>query len=896
MKIKQLFKKYFSIILLILVLISYGQLLLMQPWEDDNALFFKLANIEGAAGFLGEGPFGEGVYRYTATPYIPIYTLFGHNSVAYFALALFFYFLTTAVVYKIFAKVLNPRAGQIAGFLFACGYIAADGFVRLFNTIITSISIIGISFLAYFYWLYYKERRIHWYFLSLATFFLVNEFARSRTHYLIFIIVAFEILLLSKKTNIFGSIRNSILRLTPFLYIFYRFFIVGADARSGNIKTFLESILKGDFYYLYGWLVGLANVTIPDWVSELLFKLQSLVISHSSVNLPYAWLIGIFSLALSAFLLLKGTRGGKIFSLGFFIILILWAFIAKQIFTTPALVVGSQQIFVAFLGGGLFLLSFLIILIIPSKFRPLFTIFWFWTIINIGAYSAYNPTLAYQSFHRYLAHSFFAVIGMLSVLIATLPEKLKASSRIIFALIILWGAGNLISGFVYQRNIVEGRSNPTRNFYHSLKSYLPQIKKGDVLYFDVKDSARDSFNSAFSVAQMPEETAIAWRYGLDRYDIRRLTKFEDLMKLIKDGSFTDKNRNKVVLNNIYSFFYTDHGLVNTTDDTRNALAGQGTKQVVFSGKQEAKDELTVVLNSHIKSVTPTELELNLAATILDPKELNFPMNKNSSMAKNSVAKNEESRQLAFAYQRFKQNFYQNVAVSTSSQWQDNVSKNLIDNNPDTFWRADRVLWSSKRAEVTLDLREIVELDKFIWINALSSSTPSQYLIQTSMDGLVWQDAKQINDLKRIDNKDPQVVSFTPIKARFAKMVINKTSNGDSPGIAAVWVAPTTFTKLDIKDTEQFLNNPFGFVPSQESYQSSLKSLDLKGFMQVYWQGDKYDSWTSDAVHQIKVVYDGTIGQYKIVLPAGGTRIDSLKLVVREIPGKVTVTNITARSL
>lgn len=63
--IKFISKYYLTIILLVLV-ISFGQTLLMIPWQDDNALFFKLAHIQERAGFLGSGIFGERAYKYTA--------------------------------------------------------------------------------------------------------------------------------------------------------------------------------------------------------------------------------------------------------------------------------------------------------------------------------------------------------------------------------------------------------------------------------------------------------------------------------------------------------------------------------------------------------------------------------------------------------------------------------------------------------------------------------------------------------------------------------------------------------------------------------------------------------------------------------------------------------------
>lgn len=895
-KVIKFFEKNFWLFLVLIVLISYGQLLFMQPWEDDNALFFKLANIEGGAGFLGKGPFGEGAYMYTATPYIPIYTFFGHNIAFYFAFAIIFYFLATLSVYKTFSWILGKRSGQIAGFLYAAGYMAADGFIRLFNTIITSISVIGISFLTYFYWRFHQEKKLNWYFLTLLTFFLVNELARTRTHYLIVIVIFFELLFFLKGKNVLVSIRNLLLRLAPFLYIFYRYFVVGADARSDNIKTFLSGLLRGEFYRLYGWLSALSNIIIPDYFLKILFKLQFVFVTSFSIYIPFVSFLSLSVFIISAHLLLRGERRRKVFTIGFTIILAVWFFISKQIFATPVLNVEGQQIFVAFLGGALLLLSSLVTLIIPTRFKALFILFWIWVIVNIGAYSAYSPTVAYDSMHRYLAHSFFAFIGILAIFVAFLPNGLQGLSKLTFVLIILWGLGNLVSGVVYQKNVVEVRSNPVKKFYQSLKGYLPKIGKGDVLYFDVKDDARGYFRDAFSVAQMPEETAIAWRYGVDRYDIRRTTSFEDLVKLINEGSFTDKEKNKIPLNKTYTFFYSADGLVDTTRDTAELLSNGAKEEAVFNGKLENKDELTISLTKPIKAIVPTKLKITLSALPLDPKELDFPYIRNAQMASNSVAKRDEHRRLAFSYKKTLEKLSQEISVTTSNDWRDDVAQNLIDQNPETIWRAHRVLWPTQGAVFTLDLKEVIDIDRLVWVNAFGSNTPVEYKIQTSIDGASWQEAKEIFNLGRVDTKEPQAISFSPRRARFARMAITKTLNSDSPGIAEAWVVPTTFSNLDVREMEGFLNDPFSYVPSKESYENSLSDLNFKGRVQVYWKGDKDNTWTTKVGRVVDVLYDSVSRQYQVILPAGGTKIDSLKLVGMEIPGQLTLTEITARPL
>ena len=107
-------KNHFCIFLALVVLISYGQILWMQPWEDDNALFVKLSHIQDPVGYFGTGPFGSGVYRYAAVPFIPIYHFFGFNTVPYFVLLLILYLSATLVLYKVFTYIFGKTPANVS--------------------------------------------------------------------------------------------------------------------------------------------------------------------------------------------------------------------------------------------------------------------------------------------------------------------------------------------------------------------------------------------------------------------------------------------------------------------------------------------------------------------------------------------------------------------------------------------------------------------------------------------------------------------------------------------------------------------------------------------------------------------------------------------------------------
>lgn len=879
-------------ILFLIVFISYGQILGMYVWQDDNALFFKLANIEGPAGFLGVGPFGEGAYRYTATPYIPIYQIFGFNTFYYFLSTLIIYFISTFVVYKIFKNIFDKRSGMLAGFLYGCGYIASDGFIRLFNSIATSVSIILISLLLYFYWKFEKTSKNIYYFLSLIIFFLATDLVRARTHYLVSIVVVFELLFLTFKKRPVGFF-YSILRLIPFLYIFYRYFVLGADERSNSVKNLIISILHGNISQSYSFFSSLANLIFPDWITTFLFNLQ-LTITNIIPGIPVILLISFIGILLIQYLIFRKNKRGILIILFFILISIFWAVFYNDIFRTSLLNLSPQQMYVVFFGGiGLVLLVSGLFAVSQKK---LYVLFLTWIILNLGAYSAYSPTVAFESVNRYLSHSFFALIGFFTLVTFSVKNK-----KILYLIFIIWGLGNLLSAVFYQNTIVRNRSNPPREFYSRLLDFHPQAKKGEVFYFDVAGNARDYFKDAFSVAQMPETTALAWRYGIDRYDIKMFTQFNALSEAV--------SKDNISLNNIYTFFYSKDGLIDTTEQfrkltnevisTKDLIANFPYSSQVRTKSQSSEDiltqqDITINLDEPISSIFPQELILDIKATRIDSLNLKPPF-VFETYSGNQIYKDPTLRKLAFEYKNYKQQILTFSKYTSSSEWKERTTDKLHDGDPETFWQADRVLWGRYGAQFVINLPIMEDLSGFAWINGYASNTPINYLIDTSEDGTTWQIGTLVSSKYRIETKDPQIIKFNPRKAKYIRMQVYKTLSGDSPEVSEAWPITSHTKNLDILQAENFFISPYSYIPDISAW-NQINKLSNFGMAKIYWKGNGNDGWISSNKSVLNINFDGRRHKYSLIIPAGGTFLDTLNISEISVPGNLQVFSIKSRKI
>ncbi len=827
--------KNYWLFLLILVAVSYGQIIAMLPWQDDNAIFFKLAHIQESAGYLGRGIFGEGPYKYTAAFYYPLYLLFGYDSIYYFVFGFLMYFLSVIVLYRVAAKIFDEDFGKLSSFLYACGYMASDGFIRLYNNVITSLSVVIVSLLLYCYWLYFKKRKLLFYFLAVALFYLAIEFARARTHYLIAPIIIFELIF-----TVFGKkikyAFQSILRLIPFTFIFYKYFMENPDTRSQRVSVFIGSLLKGDFTVLYGYLSSLSNLFIPDWFTH---NFHFLLYSVIFIILVYF----LFKRRKMSWLILCNIP-----------LALLWYVLSRKIYQIPSLNPSAHQLGLAYLGGIILTILSTIFFYIRKELKVYYLLFAFWILVSLASYSAYNPSVIYDSINRYLSHSFFA-LTILIVLIYRNFEKEKLSKFLVLVLIVFYGLGNLVSAFSYQKKLLKFRTKPVKEFYQQLSYILPKIEKGDILYFDVAPDARGYFADAFSVAQMPDTTAIAWRYKIDRYDFFMAEGYQSFIKQVSENNIPQEK--------IYTFFYSKNtGLVSTKTDFLKSDNGLFKDEVVANQSSQFEH---VFKNSYSCVIQPT---------------LSFAISAKPDLENvNLIFKEDFSVTDAITYAKTKYYFYNSAKIFTSSEWKERVGSNLIDDNPDTAWQADRVTWDKEDTFFGFDLGRVQTVGRLAWINAFSNSTPTLYSIETSLDNKKWTKALIVENVNRIENGELKEVVFNPVPTRYIKMVLTKTLNQDSPGISESWIIPPNLDGYSISSLEKMAKS------------SQVAILEDKSMVSVFWKSNSVEGWKSDNTTSFQLITDGKIRNYVVKIPCSGTKLTEIKFDGFQFPLDLVVKNI-----
>lgn len=837
----------------------------MQPWQDDNALMFKLSHIEEPAGFLGKGVLGEGPYRYTATPYYLLYKIFGYNTYIFFGTAVLFYFLATLAIYYLFKTLFNQKVGIVASLLFAVNYPSSDSFIRLFNSISSSLGVIVVSLLFICYWNFFKTKKIVWYFLSLISFLLAVDLTYVRFHYLISLVIVFEILFLLNSIRV-KSLANLLLRVLPYLAIFYWFYVLNGDSRGINGLENLNQIFKGKIENLLTFFSGVGYMVSADKV----YPVASFFISKFSLNPYYLTLMfNIFFLIifnLGFYFFAKEKKKVKLVPVVLLMSSVTLLFI-RYIFIKASLQTYSL-LYISFI-GALIILGICITLFLYKGLKKRILIFLsFWMTINIVSYGLYDPTVFNSITNtRYLVHSYIAFIGFIAWLaVGKSKVKIKDISLLI---IFVWGVFNLFNNVQNQHDILINRSNQISSFYKSLKKDIANLPLGTVLYFDVQKNSKAEarFLDTINAAQMPDTTSIAWRYGVDRYDIKMATNFTNLQ------AFLEHN---VPLSQVHTFWYSEQGLLDTSQKFRGLMKSKN-KYILGTTPQSVEyqeKDLILNLDKPLESIVPMSLTLSIKARP-DTAKLTFPLgDKNSS----EIYHNSELRNLALEYKDYRNKSLKNIIVS--SQWLGNVKENLIDTDVRTLWQPNRVVWSKDKASIVLELNQEEEINRLVWVNGYADNTPTKFSVLASKNGNDWQVVSNISQNLKLDPVQPRIIEFKPIVAKFIKMQIDDTINSDAPALSEIWIVSSAYSKLDIKEAELFLENPFAYVKSPED-------LINEGKVKVSWLGDKEQSWQAGNNSYFVVNYDNQTQEHKVVIPAGGTKITKIKLS-QIYPGRISI--------
>ncbi len=181
---------------------------------------------------------------------------------------------------------------------------------------------------------------------------------------------------------------------------------------------------------------------------------------------------------------------------------------------------------------------------------------------------------------------------------------------------------------------------------------------------------------------------------------------------------------------------------------------------------------------------------------------------------------------------------------------------------------------------------VKNVGQIIWANGYANSTPINYEIQSSVDGEDWLTVKKVMMIKKGNNELIED-NFPVISAKYIKLKINDTFDGDSPVIGEIEVIEESFSNISKSKIELLEKNAYCVNNAQDK-------TDLGEFMQkrgiegvVSWQTDK----SIDNKVKLNFRPDGFYHTYKVVLQPGGTVFKNLKIESWLIPAKIFVTNL-----
>lgn len=537
--------------LLVVTLISYGKTLRMYWWVDDWTLLYKMVRPESIAGYIGGGIFGQGSYKYLATPFIFLYRLFGANATPYFAIGLILYFLAAFTVYLLVKEIAKNRTvGIVASTVFASGYIASYALYRLSNSYQFTLTTIFINLTALFLVKYIWSKRIKFYFLSLILFVATIQFLFLRSHGVLPVVFSLFVVLGFKRG--FKNVISLAFKFLPFLAIYYLMYmrIYTHIYRSGGFMSELVNNFLGGrvFASLGNFLSTISSTVIPDPLTAHIHAFQDslLKINISLVNLSQMMgLLVVFAIVSVAFFIRK-----------------------RNIVISRILILGL-----------LFVISG-----------------------NIS-YFIYTPTTIFYSAHRYFMPSFVGTAFIYSGLFLIISDYLFPSKKVgkVLGCLLIGGLSVYLISLSYkdQDQIIKYISYPTQNAYKVIKENIPKVDKDTVIFIDAEDDPRVR-NNILS--------------GMGRLGVSIFYNYEGQTKLVSSAQdlYQMLLNKEASLDNIYTFFISDKlGFVPTTDEFRKEI-NQKLEPLVINNWDYSNKGVFIESEVDYPSLMPTALKLNLS--------------------------------------------------------------------------------------------------------------------------------------------------------------------------------------------------------------------------------------------------------------------------------------------
>lgn len=425
-----------------------------------------------------------------------------------------------------------------------------------------------------------------------------------------------------------------------------------------------------------------------------------------------------------------------------------------------------------------FVVLMLLILALTKSKKLLFCLIF--AISNFLVHFYVSPGTPQETTHRYLTVSFIGVAMFWAI---CLNEVFKKTYFYLFFCMIIVII-NLSLVRQDQLDILQNRSQPSSSFWQAFKDEVQNLSKNSVIYIDSKKDglSRPARDAAVGAGSMGPTTSFAAHYGLSWRDIYLAENFNEVLNLIKEK--------KISKDNVFTFFYVKNsGLVNTTNQTRDALFG---KKNILKIENYSKIEIPIS--------TPVQLKFTSDTSIEAPK-IGY-----SDKKINLV------RYLQFLTSR--ENFWETAKVKANTQVKYAEISNIYDNNLQTSWRADDLTWRDyHNAQVIVDLGKPKQIGGTRLTPATISRAPMNYSYECSIDGNNWSDLYRVE--RKTDKIEPFSDRFKDNSCVYLRLTILKTISGGPPQISEIEVIESPYIDLDVKLAEDIEASPFKYLDSIE---------------------------------------------------------------------------------
>jgi|GEM_PF-6097812 len=829
---KRIYRFLPFIFLVIIIFLSLGKTFQYFFYTDDYALLYHIQQ---------HYSYGFPYDWVTRTLWLP-YQIFGVNPKGYFVLGVGTYFLA-AVALFFFVKKLTKNffISAAAMLLFATGYMGIDEFTQLVVSITSNLNIIAVCLVMICYLQWLEQKKARFYFATLLLFTLSVEIFPYRAFPLLVFIptlgVIFSLKCFSTAKKFCKNFLNTLLLLIPFLIVprllqvkhegIYSF---GGTSFNDFFRTFFhntsfQGIINSQFVQQLFGIPGKCLLIKP--IAEYL---------GISPNQQLYFLVGLG-------FILTVTFVGFIFSFG------------KYSKYARSLLILTFLTLEAYVGN----------LILAPNF-------------DANGFANRYLTLPFAFFAATLPVFLFLIIDTLSC--GPLLGKKTSFFRqekaatviglVIFTCLALFLTIPLSRE--YEESIIENRSDPARTFFTQLRKFVPQLAPDhySVFYFDSASYGLipSQFGLVLSGAVMGKDVDLAMPYRVPIESIKIADSFTDFLQLFKNPP----TQKKV---DYYTFYDDERGMHNTTAQVLSLLKN-GTHTTVpaeqIGYKMSTESAVVTVTTSNVSSLTPVTMKMDTQVTPRDYSSFRLPLF--------GVSTNKSE---IFSYLSARKQYYQTVRVETDSE---HVSKQfpaslLVDGRVGTYWLANEYL---KTHWIKLDLGQTKKISRIFW-RQMTNRVPSQYVIETSMDGKSW---FSVGNLHRNElGFDPTLVvhDFSPVTARYVEILIQSTNDNLAPALDEVEVIESAYEHVDLQAAQELLTNPFGHLSSQQELAMTYAYLKNNASVKISTLTDKDGDVLNTNYDDLPITIDGITHEYALSIPASGT---SLKLIVLQFNYPVNV--------